>query len=85
MCFKSELLDPPKEKDKSFSSFQKDGLPGDKLKPPVPFPTPIKWKEYQLDPLGAASAASLRGIKLLRDFKKKRILAVETINAKLRF
>ena len=33
------------------------------MKPPEPFPTPIKWKEYQLDPLGAAFAASLRGIK----------------------
>ena len=40
------------------------------LKPPVPFPTPIKWKEYQLDPLGAASAASLWGIKHFQDVKK---------------
>ena len=38
------------------------------LKPLAPFPTPIKWKEYQLDPLGAASAISLRGIKQFQDF-----------------
>ena len=49
--------------------FQKGGLPGNKLKPPVPFPTKIKWKECQLDPLGAASAASLRGIKHFQVFK----------------
>ena len=40
------------------------------MKPPVSFPTPIKWKEYQLDPLGAASAASLWGIKHRGVFKK---------------
>ena len=56
--------------DKTFSKFQKGLSPPVNLKPPEPFPTPIKWKEYQLDPLGAAFAASLRGIKHFQDFKK---------------
>ena len=30
----------------------------------------LRHKEYQLDPLGAAFAASLRGIKHFQDFKK---------------
>ena len=47
--------------DKTFSRFQKGLSPPVNLKPPEPFPTPIKWKEYQLDPLGAAFAASLWG------------------------
>merc|ERR1711954_550941 len=57
--------------DKTFSSFQNGKKPSVKLKPPVPFPTPIKWKEYQLDPLGAAFAASLRGINSTQVALKK--------------
>ena len=56
-CFRSF---PPG--DKTFSKFQK-GLSLVNLKPPEPFPTPIKWKEYQVDPLGGAFAPSLRWIK----------------------
>ena len=51
--------------DKTFSRFQKGLSPAVNLKPPEPFPTPIKWKEYQLDSLGAAFAASIRGKKYM--------------------
>ena len=37
--------------------------PSVNLKPPVPFPTLIKWKQYSIGPPGAAFAASLRGDK----------------------
>ena len=35
---------PPVPSNETFSTFQKGGLPSQNLKPPVPFPTPIKWK-----------------------------------------
>ena len=38
---------------KTFPTFQKGGSPAQNLKPPVPFPTPIKWKEYSNGPLGS--------------------------------
>ena len=47
----------PIPSNKTFSKFQKGLSPAVNLKPPEPFPTPIKWKEYQWDPLGAAFAA----------------------------
>ena len=40
--------------DKTFSRFQKGLFTFLFLKPPEPFPTPIKWKEYSIGPLGAA-------------------------------
>ena len=46
------------------TSFQKGRLPALKRKVQYRFPTPFKWKEYQLDPLGAPFAASLQGIKV---------------------
>ena len=61
---------PSVPSNKTFSSFQNSKKPYVNLKPPVAFPTPIKWKEYQLDPLGAAFAASLRGIKHFQCLKK---------------
>ena len=54
--------------DKTFSKFQKG------LSPPFKFETPRtvsytnKWKKCQVDPLGAASAASFRGIKHFQGF-----------------
>ena len=60
----------PVPSNNTFSSFQNGKKPSVNLKPPVPLPTPIKWKEYQLDPLGASFEASLRGIKHSGDSKK---------------
>ena len=56
--------------DKTFSRFLKGELPPLKRKVQYTFPTPIKWKEYQLEPLGAAFAASFGRIKYVGISKK---------------
>ena len=61
---------PPVPSNKTSEGFQKGGLPNRILKPPVPFPTQINLKVKTIGPLGDASAASLRGIKHRRVFKK---------------
>ena len=56
--------------DKTFSGFQKDGLPFLKRKVQTPFPNTIKWKDVKWTPLGSTLAESLRAIKHFQDFKK---------------
>ena len=47
--------------DKTFSRFQKGGLPPLKLKPPVPLPTPIKCKVKTIGPLSGSAQQSPSG------------------------
>ena len=55
--------------DKTFSRFQKGGIPLLKQKVQTPFPNTIKWKDCQIDPIGFCFAEFLRGIKHFQDFK----------------
>ena len=47
--------------DKTFSIFQKGGLPAQNLKPPVPLPTPIKCKVKTIGPLSGSAPQSPSG------------------------
>ena len=40
---------------------QKGGLPAQNLKPPVPFPTPIKWKVKTIGPPSGSAPQSPSG------------------------
>ena len=52
---------PPTPSNKTFSRFQKGGLPMRILKPPVPLPTPIKCKVKTIGPLSGSAPQSPSG------------------------
>ena len=51
----------PVPSNKTFSTFQKGGLPAQNLKPPVPLPTPIKCKVKTIGPLSGSALQSPSG------------------------
>ena len=63
---------PSVPSNKTTAGFQKGGLPMRILKPPVPFPTPIKLKVKTIGPLGSCFRSLFSGDKTSPGFQKGR-------------